>query len=286
MSLEPPVPAGFLEPQTAPTGSKEPLPGSIGSKEPIDYNVPDDARQNPESFPKDIEQQLPPQFAFDSASVRAAFVRKVFALVTLMILIVIAMVTPAVTMHEVRLYMMNNTGIYFLAFIVFTITYFIMICCTRVTRTFPCNLLMLGVFTLASGGTLMVLCASVPPHTVLLALSTTAVSCIAIIGFASQTKYDITSHLFLIFTATFAVFIFGITLMIMSFFIYMKFLHIVFSAIVCVLFMFWLAIDTQMIIGGRRYEISPEDYIFAALMLFIDLYEIFITLLRIFNGDR
>ncbi|KAL6736033.1 hypothetical protein Aduo_006424 [Ancylostoma duodenale] len=130
----------------------------------------------------------------------------------------------------------------------------------------------------------MVLCSRVPPHTVLLALATTSLSCAAIILFASQTKFDITSYMFVAFAATVAVFIFGIVLAIMSLFIYIKVLHIIFSAVVCVLFMVWLAIDTQMIVGGKRCEISPEDYIFAALMLFIDIYEIFVTMLSLFNA--
>ncbi|VDO87202.1 unnamed protein product [Haemonchus placei] len=64
----------------------------------------------------------------------------------------------------------------------------------------------------------------------------------------------------------------------------LQMLHIIFTAVACVLFMVYLALDTQMIIGGRKYEISPEEYIFAALMLFVDIYEIFITLLGLFQA--
>ncbi|KAK6056525.1 hypothetical protein COOONC_05971 [Cooperia oncophora] len=90
--------------------------------------------------------------------------------------------------------------------------------------------------------------------------------------------------MFVIFAATMAVFIFGIALAIVSLFVYIRWLHVAFSAIVCVLFMVHLALDIQMILGGRKYEISPEDYVFAALMLFIDIYEIFINLLNLFNA--
>ncbi|ETN71965.1 hypothetical protein NECAME_14038 [Necator americanus] len=199
----------------------------MGSIEPDEYEDPEYRKQSPQDA--DLEQQAQPHFAFDHASIRAAFVRKVFAIVTTMILVVVVM-------------------------------------------------------TVASGFMLAVLCSRVPPQTVLLALSTTTLSCVAIIGFASQTKYDITSHMFVVFAGTVAVFIFGLILAIMSFFIYIKALHVIFSAVVCVLFMVWLAIDTQMIVGGKRYEISPEDYIFAALMLFIDIYQIFITMLSLFNA--
>ncbi|ETN71966.1 hypothetical protein NECAME_14039 [Necator americanus] len=191
------------------------------SMEPVEQEENDDPEKKKQN-PQDLEQQAKPQIAFNKASVRAAFVRKVFVIVTIM--------------------------------------------------------------TLASGLMLAVLCSRVPPHTVLLALATTTLSCAAIIAFASQTKCDITSKIFIVYAATVAVFIFGLILAIMSFFIYIKALHVIFSAVVCVLFMIWLAIDTQMIVGGKKYEISPEDYIYAALTLFIDIYQIFISLMSLFNA--
>ncbi|KAK6030840.1 hypothetical protein OSTOST_03013 [Ostertagia ostertagi] len=47
--------------------------------------------------------------------------------------------------------------------------------------------------TFAAGAMLMAICASVPPYTVALALVTTAVTCFAVVVFATQTLYDITS---------------------------------------------------------------------------------------------
>ncbi|KAK5976826.1 hypothetical protein GCK32_004046 [Trichostrongylus colubriformis] len=60
---------------------------------------------------------------------------------------------------------------------------------------------------------------------------------------------------------------------------------VVISATVCVLFMLFLAVDIQKILGGRKYEISPEDYVYAALMLFVDIYEIFIHMLDFYRDD-
>uniref|UniRef100_A0A0K0CY05 MARVEL domain-containing protein n=1 Tax=Angiostrongylus cantonensis TaxID=6313 RepID=A0A0K0CY05_ANGCA len=131
----------------------------------------------------------------------------------------------------------------------------------------------------------MVACARVPPATVLLALVTTTLSCSAIILFASQTSFDVTRHMFIIFAAGTAVAIFGVVLMILSLFVYIKVLHTVFTALVCVSFMAYLAVDIQMIVGGRRYNLSPEEYVFASLLLFIDIYEIFLTLLSLFNRE-
>lgn len=39
--------------------------------------------------------------------------------------------------------------------------------------------------------------------------------------------------------------------------------------------------DTQAIIGGRRIELSPEEYVLAAVQLYVDIIEIFLNLLQL-----
>jgi protein lifeguard len=40
-----------------------------------------------------------------------------------------------------------------------------------------------------------------------------------------------------------------------------------------------------MIMGGKTHEITPEEHIFASLMIFLDIIQIFWFILTIF-GDR
>ncbi len=47
----------------------------------------------------------------------------------------------------------------------------------------------------------------------------------------------------------------------------------------------YLAIDIQMIIGGKKYEISPEDYVYAAIQVFLDIVYIFWMLLSLIGGS-
>lgn len=43
----------------------------------------------------------------------------------------------------------------------------------------------------------------------------------------------------------------------------------------------FLAYDTQLLMGGRKHELSPEEHIFAALQLYMDIVQIFLFILRI-----
>ena len=48
----------------------------------------------------------------------------------------------------------------------------------------------------------------------------------------------------------------------------------------------FLAYDTQMLVGGRKHELSPEEHIFGALQLYLDIVYIFIIILSFFGGKN
>ena len=54
-----------------------------------------------------------------------------------------------------------------------------------------------------------------------------------------------------------------------------------------VLFGAYLVFDTQMMLGGHhKYSISPEEYIFAALNLYLDIVNLFLYILSILNEGK
>lgn len=48
----------------------------------------------------------------------------------------------------------------------------------------------------------------------------------------------------------------------------------------------FLAYHTQLLIGNRKYAINPEEYVFAALSIYIDVVQIFLFLLQIIGGSQ
>ena len=54
-------------------------------------------------------------------------------------------------------------------------------------------------------------------------------------------------------------------------------------ALLCAQF---LAYDTQMLVGGRKHELSEEEHIFAALQLYLDVVYLFIIILSFFGGGK
>jgi protein lifeguard len=64
-------------------------------------------------------------------------------------------------------------------------------------------------------------------------------------------------------------------------------LTIVYASIGAFLFCVYLVYDIQLMMGGKhKYSISPEEYIFAALNLYLDIVNIFIYILMIIGAAR
>lgn len=48
----------------------------------------------------------------------------------------------------------------------------------------------------------------------------------------------------------------------------------------------FLAYDTQLLLGNKSYSLSPEEYVFATLSLYLDIIYLFSFMLQIFGGGR
>jgi protein lifeguard len=61
----------------------------------------------------------------------------------------------------------------------------------------------------------------------------------------------------------------------------------IYASLGALLFSCYLVFDTQLMMGGKhKYSISPEEYIFAALNLYLDIINIFLYILALVGGSR
>lgn len=88
----------------------------------------------------------------------------------------------------------------------------------------------------------------------------------------------------LVFIFSIFVISFGLIAALTSIWLRVRVLYLIYGGLASVVFMFYLAIDVQMIMGGRELEIEPEEYIFAAIQIFLDIIYIFWILLAMFGG--
>jgi FtsH-binding integral membrane protein len=64
------------------------------------------------------------------------------------------------------------------------------------------------------------------------------------------------------------------------------FLNTLYCSLGLILFGIYIVIDTQLIMGGKRFQLSMDDYVVGALLLYIDIIQIFLYILMILGGGR
>lgn len=73
----------------------------------------------------------------------------------------------------------------------------------------------------------------------------------------------------------------------MAIFVKGKVITLVYASLGALIFSIYLVYDTQLMMGGKhKYSISPEEYIFAALNLYLDIINIFLFILTIIGASR
>ncbi|KAJ1368830.1 Pfam:UPF0005 [Parelaphostrongylus tenuis] len=220
---------------------------------------------------------------FSDRTIRAAFVRKVFFMVAIMLGVVALMTAIPFFNRDTKLFVARNMGMYWAAYGIFFAVYITLMCCESVRRSFPANIIMTAIFTLAVGYMTMMITVHHDVVSVLLTLIICSLCCGSIIIFSTQTKYDLTNMMGIMFILSMCLLVFGLVAMISAIFFQVRFIYMVYAALASLLFMFYLAIDVQMLMGGRKYEISPEDHIFASIQIFLDIVYIFWMLLSLFG---
>ncbi len=74
---------------------------------------------------------------------------------------------------------------------------------------------------------------------------------------------------------------------IVGIFVRNKILSIVYASIGAFLFSCYIIFDTQLMMGGgHKYALDPEEYIFAALNLYLDIINLFLFILQIIGNSR
>lgn len=116
-----------------------------------------------------------------------------------------------------------------------------------------------------------------------MAIGVTAAVVIGLTIFAFQTKWDFTMMGGILFVCLILLMLLGIV----AIFLPGKIMTLVYSSLGAILFCFYLIYDTQMMMGGtHKHSISPEEYIFAALTLYLDIINIFIYILSIIGAAK
>ncbi|XP_038653829.1 protein lifeguard 1 isoform X2 [Scyliorhinus canicula] len=212
-----------------------------------------------------------------------AFIRKVYLTLTVQLLITIGLICMFLYWKTLNVWARKTYWFTYALFPALFVLIIILSCCGGFRRKTPWNFMLLFLFTIIEGLLLGAVSVVYGADAVMWAVGATIFVSVGLTLFSLQTKWDFTTGSGILFVALLVLMAFGILCAIIRSF----WLHIVYASLGTLLFSIYLVIDTQLMLGGKhRYSLSPEEYIFAALNLYLDIMNLFLFILQIIGLSR
>ena len=218
------------------------------------------------------------------SDIRKQFISKVYSIVWLQILFTSIFIGLCNQIEPLAKFMISQTGLS-ISYICMT-SLFVMIvmllCNDGLIKYPPHNWIYLIIFTTLM--TYMVGIIGIVSSTQSLLLG--GISTLTIFSgltlYAWQTKYDYTTMGNCLLVCLLGLIVMGF----MMWFINSSFIRLLYSVGGAVLFSFYIIYDTQLIIGGKHRKImfSIDDYVLAAISLYLDIINLFLFIMDIING--
>lgn len=166
----------------------------------------------------------------------------------------------------------ENFYLFWVALAIYLMCDLCMLCRRRLSRQVPINFIILLIATLCQGYMLSLTCATYTPECVFMVFVVATSTFVGMTLYSLCARRDVGVRGSILSGAVAGGVALGVVLTQFSE------SDIIYLA-VCCLFVFialtFVAVDTQMMLKERRYGISHEDYVVAALMLFVDFVNIF-----------
>ncbi|XP_024432942.2 protein lifeguard 1-like [Desmodus rotundus] len=216
---------------------------------------------------------------FSEASIRRAFIVKVFLLLSAQLVVTGAIISVFIFWRGLKVWVLRNPWFIYAIWPVFFVVLFVLACCGKLRRQVPANYILLGLFTVLQGLLLGAISAFYDAEEVLWAIAATSLVTLSLTLFALQTKWDFTLLNGTLFVLLLVLIIYGILLL----FIQSYWLHLLYAGLGTVLFSLYLVMDVQLMVGGHHhhYNLNPEEYVFAALNIYLDIINLFLFILQL-----
>ncbi|KAF7716397.1 Inhibitor of apoptosis-promoting Bax1 family protein [Penicillium ucsense] len=235
-----------------------------------------------EPAPRSEDDNLPDDFKFGGTvaegtiDIRMQFVRKVYAILTAQILLTTILSSISFFNASYRTWIQGNFWLMIIS--IFGALGFMLATYWK-RKSYPSNLLFLSGFTLMEAYSISVVTSFYESRIVVQALVLTLGIFVALTLFACQTKYDFTSWMPYLFGALWFMILFGVVAMFMPF---GSTAELIYGGLGALIFSGYILVDTQLVM--RHYHVEEE--IAAAIALYLDILNLFLSILRILNSQN
>lgn len=224
---------------------------------------------------------------FNEKKIRADFVSKVYGVLTIQLIITLIIVATCVLQKDVNAHMLHNGLTYFYSAMgLALVLYFILVCIESARRKFPINLLLLFVMTLAFGIMVGSISSYYNANEVLAAVGATGLAVLVVMLLAKFSPFDITTCGCTLCVLSMVNLLVTLILIAVIPYQYAKTTSLILAGFGSFLVCLYLMFDLQLIMGGRTVELSEEEYILAAILLYVDIINLFQYMLILIGGSN
>lgn len=215
--------------------------------------------------------------------IQSGFVVKVYGILLYQLSICGVLIALSMTFDWYKTFIINNPSFLYVAVIPCFIIVLLPCCFPKVFNIVPLNYILLTIFTLGMSYTVSIYTAFSTSQNVIVALILTMIMVVGLTIYAWKSEKDFTIYGGALFIAlTLLVF----SSFLMWFFPRVTIVEIILDIIGLLVFAIYLIYDTQLLMNNKRYHYESDDYILAAINLYLDIINIFIELLSIMNNTN
>jgi FtsH-binding integral membrane protein len=262
----------------------------------------------PQGF--DVEAQHAAQAAsqFADVKIRSAFVRKVFVLVFLQLAATVGVAACFLFIDPLREYVAGKTvpcsasiggsptyvkddgtcyqygdgrWLFYTSWALSLVSLVALMCSTTLRRRVPWNYFAMAWFTIVMSVQVGCIVAYWNLSVVLIAFAVTGGAVIGVTLGAVFIPWDFTSKGNVLGMISLVVLFTALITFLVGFFYVSKWWYLTLSAIIALLFAAWLWYDIQLVVGKGKHKADPDEYVFSAVQIYLDVVIMFLNILNV-----
>ncbi|KAG1665671.1 hypothetical protein FOA52_005461 [Chlamydomonas sp. UWO 241] len=218
---------------------------------------------------------------FADAIVRRGFVRKVFGLLAVQLLVTVSIGAAIFSSPALKVFCLTSAIPVLGSLLLSFVPLIYMSVSEKARQEYPTNLMLMGCFTIGEGTLVGIATANYNTDIVLLALGITSVVTAALTVYALTTKTDFTGigpYMYICLLTL-------ITAGFVGMFVRTPLMNLGIGMAGAAIFGVYIVYDVQILMGGHhKFRLSPDEYVFAAINIYLDIINLFLYILRILNS--
>ena len=221
---------------------------------------------------EDIEKEI-------ANKIRGGFITKVYGILLFQIFLTSIIVYLGQISSSFQKLLITSYSLYFISIIITLVCLLLPICSPNIYQQVPMNYITLIIFTLGYSWIVAATTCLYSSTSVLVAMFLTFVTVVSLTIYAKKAEKDYTIMGGTLFVS-FILIMFSLFLLI---FADISIFSLFTISLTLILFSVYIMYDTQLIIGNKRRKFSEDDYILAAVTLYLDIIILFLEILSIFG---